>query len=104
MQQFSSNFIHEFSNTHFWNPDHYEIRPEAIEYFDILKEAGILHFDPVKASHKVNAIYEDVDTWWASSDLQKVRTKFCERFASQSVNWLNEWSMFLRGVSAVDQK
>ena len=88
----------------FWNPDHYEIRPEAIEYFDILKEAGILHFDPVKASHKVNAIYEDVDTWWASSDLQKVRTKFCERFASQSVNWLNEWSMFLRGVSAVDQK
>ena len=80
----------------FWNPDHYEIRPDAVKYFDSLKDAGILHFDPVQAASLANSIYQDVDKWWSSSDVQKARAQFCERFAKQSINWLREWSSFLR--------
>ena len=43
-----------------------------IEYFDSLKDAGIVHLDPSQASSEVNSIDQDVDNWWGSSDLQKV--------------------------------
>ena len=75
-----------------------------IEYFDSLKDAGIVHLDPSQASSEVNSIDQDVDNWWGPSDLQKVRVQFCERFARQTVHWLKQWSIFLRGDSAVDQK
>lgn len=65
----------------FWNPKHWELRPSAQPYFDLLKEAGILHETPEAAAARAAEVWDDVAGWWNQPEVQDARRCFCDRFA-----------------------
>jgi putative transferase (TIGR04331 family) len=60
----------------FWNPQHWELRGAAAEYFEELKRVGIFHENPQSAARHVAAIWDDVNAWWGGSALTEVRRRF----------------------------
>ena len=56
-----------------------------------LKDVNILFDDPLKASKFVDEIYDDIESWWLSKEVQEVREKFCHNYARTSENWADEW-------------
>ena len=65
----------------FWNPNHWELRDDAIPYFGRLKEAGVFHETPESAAAKVAEVWDDVSGWWHSREIQAMRNFFCDRFS-----------------------
>tara|TARA_Y100000748_G_scaffold304134_1_gene311992 strand:+ start:977 stop:2737 length:1761 start_codon:yes stop_codon:yes gene_type:complete len=65
----------------FWNPRHWELRPEAMESYELLKSVGIFHESPDSAAAKINEVWEDVDLWWKSDTVQAARVQFCHKFS-----------------------
>ena len=82
----------------FWNSDHWEMKDEAIAYFDLLKSVGIFHDTPVSAAQKMLEVWDDVDGWWKSSEVQTVRLRFCEKFSKKSKGSLDELCSLLHGM------
>jgi putative transferase (TIGR04331 family) len=70
----------------FWNPNHWELRDDAIPYFNRLKEVGIFHETSESAAAKVAEVWDDVSGWWKQPVVQEVRESFCHRFARQIEN------------------
>ena len=85
----------------FWEPSHHEIRSDAVPFFDLLLEAGILFYTPEEAAKKVNTVAHNVDEWWFSHQVQSARKKFCERYAATSSDWEREWGEFLLGAKKI---
>lgn len=75
----------------FWNPMHWELRPEAQPYYDALVRAGILHFTPKSAAQTINRIHDHPTEWWSSQDVQQARMEFVHRFARTDDNWRRQW-------------
>jgi putative transferase (TIGR04331 family) len=65
----------------FWNPNHWEIKPEVKPYFELLKSVGIFHESPESAAQQMIKVWDDVDLWWYSDDVQSVRHQFCQQFS-----------------------
>jgi putative transferase (TIGR04331 family) len=65
----------------FWNPEHWELRPSAVPYFDRLKQVGIFHETPESAAKKASEIWDDVEGWWNQPEIQQARRFFCDHFA-----------------------
>jgi len=75
----------------YWSHNIFLMRPEAEEFFELMRLAGILHRNPADAAKKVNEIFEDPFLWWQQPYVQDARKKFCERFALARKDWANEW-------------
>ncbi|MDB2676321.1 LIC12162 family protein [Amylibacter sp.] len=69
----------------FWNPDHWELRDTAVDYFDLLQDVGIFHKTPESASNHLAEIWDDIDGWWNSDEVVFVREVFCNKY-SRSIN------------------
>lgn len=65
----------------YWNTEHWELSVESDPFFEELKRVGIFHATPQSAAQQVVNIWDDIDKWWYSSDLQSVREKYCRAFA-----------------------
>lgn len=76
----------------FWEPRTNIIRPEACEYYDLLRAHGILFDTPEAAAEAVNVIYVDVEAWWNDSGRQRAVARFCDRFARTVPNALALWN------------
>jgi putative transferase (TIGR04331 family) len=70
----------------FWPNGYDNVRKSAKPFYQLLVDAGIVHFSPESVANKINEIWFDVDGWWYQNDLQDVRVRFCERYARQSKN------------------
>jgi len=97
-------FVANFPTVLLWNPNHFELRPSAQPYYDVLRQAGILHDNTESAAAKMNEIYHDTKTWWQQPEIQEAKNKFCSRFARTSKNWMKEWRMELFGLAKVDKQ
>jgi putative transferase (TIGR04331 family) len=75
-----------------WDPKYTELNELAQPYFDLLREAGILHDTPEALALKSNEIYDDPMSWWMSAEIQDAKNKFCNRFARTSDDWLAQWN------------
>lgn len=84
----------------FWNPQHNELRASAIPYFEDLKRVGIFHENPELAAHHVNRIWENVDSWWGSPELQAVLHRFTTRYCFQPEALLDRVEAALRETIA----
>ncbi|MDV7340794.1 LIC12162 family protein [Terasakiella sp. A23] len=73
----------------FWNPKHWELRQEAIPFFDDLVRVGIMHHSPQSASEHVSQIWDDVDQWWSSPDVRQVIKKFSDQYSHLPEDLLN---------------
>jgi len=87
-----------FPTITFFDPAHFEVRPDAIPAMDMLRAVGLLHDSPESAAHLLVRIGNDVDSWWADPELQRVRMTFCNRYARTTSDWLTPWSSFLKKV------
>ena len=70
--------------------DIYCHRHEAKHYFDELERVGVLHYSPIEAARHVEKIYADVETWWQSHEVQKVKDSFLSRYGRASKDWARE--------------
>ena len=80
----------------YWDHEVYLMCPEAEEYFELLRDVGILFKDPLSAAEKVREIFNDPMAWWLNDNIQKARLKFCNRYAYARKNYKNIWVEELR--------
>ena len=64
-----------------WKPEWVEIRDSAKPIFNKLEEVGIFHSDSDGLARHITAIWDDVGTWWQSSDVRDARKLFCDSYA-----------------------
>jgi putative transferase (TIGR04331 family) len=83
----------------FWDPESYIHRTEACRYLDNLQAVGILHYSPESAAGKVNEVYDNVDDWWNERERQSARLEFCDHFARNSPNAIDEWTNEFKKIS-----
>ena len=82
--------------------DMYSFRSSSKLYIDKLKSIKILFDDPAEAAEHINTIYDDVDSWWFSDEVQKAREEFCYNYARTSDDWADEWIEEFRRVLRED--
>jgi putative transferase (TIGR04331 family) len=82
----------------FWNPDIFQLRTEAQPYYDLLREAGILHHSPESAASALNAAYRDAEGWWNAPERQAARKRFCHRFGRTSPDAIDQWAEELKDI------
>ncbi len=56
---FLETFVANYPTLLYWDPNYTELNESAQPYFDLLREAGILHDTPESAASKLNGIYQD---------------------------------------------
>ncbi len=98
---FLESFTMNVPTVIYWNQLHWELRDSAIPYFEDLKRVGIFHETPASAAHHVAAIWDDVDSWWASPAVQKVLDRFKMRYCRQQGDQLDRVEQILREVMVV---
>lgn len=76
----------------FWNYEGNELREGAQPFFEELRKGEILYYDPEEAAAAVNRVYSDVQTWWSDPGRQRIRQRFCHRFARTSPRAILEWA------------
>ena len=64
----------------FWNPKDWEVNDYSRIFFDELEVVGIFHKDPISAAELVASIWDDIDSWWNSEQVQLARKNFCNKF------------------------
>ena len=79
----------------FWNPEHAQLRKEALYYFNLLESVGILHKTPESAAKKMSKIWDNVESWWQDPILQESRNIFCERYSLVPQKGIYKLSAFL---------
>lgn len=84
----------------YWNPAHWELREQALQDFDELRRVGILHATPESAARHLAAIWNDVDAWWSSRQLQDALAGFKRRYCHLSDGLRDHIEHALRDVIA----
>ncbi|MBE7438833.1 MAG: hypothetical protein HS115_10295 [Spirochaetales bacterium] len=79
-----------------WSENIFAICEEAEPYFKELKSVRILFQDPVEAAAHVNGVWDSVQEWWYSDEVQQARKGFCQQFGRTSLHWKEEWVRFIK--------
>lgn len=74
----------------FWQNNFDHLRDGAQPYYQLLVDAGIVHLTAESTAQKVNEVWEDVEGWWQQDYVQEARKKFCDRYARDSQNPVQE--------------
>jgi putative transferase (TIGR04331 family) len=90
------NMTINFPTIAFWNPNHWELRDEAIPVYNQLINCGILYHSPEACAKKVNEIYMDPFAWWFSENVQTARKMFCEHYSRESDNIVNDFRNIIK--------
>ena len=83
----------------FWQDGLSHMIDEAKPFYQKLFDVGLIHYSPEDAAAKVNQVWDNVDAWWYSSDIQQVRVLFCQQYAKtveKPIRFLRR--MLLEGV------
>jgi putative transferase (TIGR04331 family) len=70
----------------FWQNGLDHLRENAIPYYQLLIDAGIVHLSAESVALKVNTVWDDVEQWWRQAKVQNARRQFCEKYARHSAN------------------
>ena len=70
----------------FWDPFFNELRKEAHYFFELLRSVNIFHDNPIAAAQHLERIWNDIDSWWFSENVQEVRKLFCENYCRYHKN------------------
>lgn len=63
-----------------------EINEEALPYYELLESVGILFRTADDATKHINEIWDNLDAWWTSPELQDAKNKFCHQYARRVDN------------------
>ncbi len=73
------------------NPAHNEYTDDAHVYLNELKKSKIFFDDFESTVKHINSIWNNVDEWWKSADVQKARSNFVNRFALKSDSFIQDF-------------
>lgn len=79
----------------FWQNGLTHLVEEAIPFYLLLVKAGIVHLTPESAAQKINEIWDHVDYWWWSDEVQNARREFCSQYARTSNKPIRELKKIL---------
>jgi putative transferase (TIGR04331 family) len=82
----------------FWNPEHWELNEETKPYFKLLEDVGIFHKTPESAAQKMIEIWDNVDLWWMSEQVQSVRNQICDQYSKICKHPVSELESIMVGV------
>lgn len=70
-----------FPTVMFWDPCLFETKPAFTKAIAELERVGVFHRLPQSASEHINRIWNDLDAWWSSADVQEARRHFIDLYA-----------------------
>lgn len=70
----------------------------ALRMFKLLEEKNIIFTDPLRAAKFINKNFDQIENWWFSKDLQKMRIKFCSNFALYNKSPFKIWMNFFYNI------
>jgi putative transferase (TIGR04331 family) len=74
----------------YWNPKHWELRDSAIPYFEELELVGIFHKTPEAAANHLAKIWNNIDKWWRSPNVQQTVEHFKTQYCSLPADRLDK--------------
>lgn len=84
----------------FWPLDLYMLTDEAIPYYQLLEDVGVLFHNPVNAAEAVPHIYQDVESWWLNPKRQEAVAAFVDKYGKRNNQAQEIW--FKELISLVD--
>ena len=81
----------------FWQNGLEHLVDEAIPYYGLLVDVGIVQLTPESAAFKINEVWDDVEKWWRSREVQQARDLFCAQYARTSKNPIRELKKIILG-------
>jgi len=84
--------VSNFPTIIFFNYSKDFINESSVSSFELLINAGILHESGSAAGAKINEIFDDIESWWCSEQVQEARKIFCEKNALISNKCLEIWA------------
>ena len=81
----------------FWDPEAEAVRDDAEPYYDELRSVRILHDTPESAAATLNAVYQDVASWWNDPSRREALRRFSRRFARTSSHAIRDWAAEFTG-------
>lgn len=72
-----------------------QLNPYSRPFYSKLLDLGIAHASPETMAKKVNEVWDNVNIWWESSEIQDARELFCNGYARVSPNPVQEMSAIL---------
>ena len=93
---FLETLSNNFPTVCFMDKELFNLRDEAIHYFESLTKVGILFYDFKSAARSINDQFSNISDWWNDKNLQNVRREFCDRFAFSSKKYIHNWSQYLK--------
>lgn len=81
----------------FWPLGMSHLTNEAEEDYQKLIAVKIIHTSPESAANHINLVLQDIDAWWGSSAVQKVRADFVSKYSRLSPRPIRELTHALRG-------
>jgi putative transferase (TIGR04331 family) len=82
----------------YFNLNHWEISDEAIHDFELLNSVGIFHTCPIEASKFLNEIYDNIEKWWNSENVQEAVNKFFNKYSKNEKNAVYKITSFIKCV------
>ncbi len=82
----------------YWNPKHWEIRDNAIPFFEELKAVKIFHETPESAAQHINDIWNNVDAWWNSENVRQSVNRFRNYYCYPASDLIERIETELRSV------
>ena len=79
----------------YFDLDLWELRPDAVEFFDALKAVGIFHDSPRSAANFLNHIFSDIDLWWFRPEVQAAVRRFTSKYCRRSDDAVREYHEFI---------
>jgi len=83
----------------FWNPNHWELKDDAVSYFELLKSVKIFHETPESAAKHMMEIWDDIPAWWQSKSVQHNRNQFCDGYSRTFENPLDKLETIFRKIA-----
>ena len=75
----------------FWNPDHWEMRPEMENSYQTLRDKGILHDTASGAADFINNLDDNIEDWWNCPTTKEAIDAFCDAFLQRDSNPEEKW-------------
>lgn len=75
----------------YWHDDFLNLRDEAVPYYEAIRRCGILFSNAEDAARHVNEIWDDVEGWWNSRDVQDGRKIWADQYAKTDRFWWWQW-------------
>jgi len=78
-----------------WRKDHYPYAADSLRYFEELENSGIIFYDTEQAASHINRVWNDLESWWRSNEVQNARLRWCRQYAWTEDNW---WWHWIKGI------